>query len=78
MQYLIDLYNQFLAHFPMWLHPFISIALAVLLVVAVIQTLKRNFIFLIILVVMLPASIPILKSVVDTLINLIKFLLGQG
>lgn len=75
MQIFEQLYGQFLGYFPLWMHPFISIALAVLFVYSVFQALKRNFIFIIILVILLPASIPILKRVVDTIIAVIKYLL---
>ncbi len=77
MDYLQGIYQQFLSYFPGFLHPIISIVIAILLVYSIFQTLKRNFIFLIVLVVLLPASIPILKSVVDILISFIKFLLGM-
>lgn len=75
MQIFEELYGQFLGYFPLWMHPLISIALAVLFVYSVFQALKRNFIFIIILVILLPASIPILKRVVDTIIAVIKYLL---
>jgi hypothetical protein len=78
MEYLTGLYQQFLEFFPNFLHPFISIAVVIFLVYSIVQALKRNFIFLIIIVVLLPASIPILKSVVDILINFIKYLLGMS
>ena len=76
MEFLTELYNQFLSFFPNFLHPFISIAVVIFLVYSIVQALKRNFIFLIVLVVLLPASIPILKNVVDILIGFIKYLLG--
>lgn len=78
MQYITDLYQQFLNFFPNWLHPFISIAVVIFLVYSIVQALKRNFIFLIVLVVLLPASIPILKNVVDVLVGFIKYLVGQS
>ncbi len=78
MQFLQDLYNQFLGFFPSFLHPIISIAVVVFLVYSIIQTVKRNFIWLILLIILLPASIPVLKTVVDVLIKFIKWLLGQG
>lgn len=77
MEYLQDLYNQFLGFFPSFLHPVISIIVVIFLVYSIVQALKRNFIWLILLVILLPASIPILKNIVDVLINLIKFLLGR-
>lgn len=60
------------------MHPIISIIVVIFLVYSIVQALKRNFIFLIVLVVLLPASIPILKNVVDILIGFIKWLLGMG
>lgn len=77
MQFLQDLYSQFLGYFPNFLHPVISIIVVIFLVYSIVQALKRNFIWLILLVILLPASIPILKNVVDALIGLIKFLLGK-
>lgn len=78
MQFLIDSYNQILGYFPNFLHPFISIALAVFLVYSIFQVLKKNFIYLIVLVVLLPASVPILKSLWEVLLGVIKFLLGKA
>lgn len=78
MEALGQIYQNFLNYFPEFWHPFISIGLAVFFVYSVFQVLKRNFIFLIVLVVLLPASIPILKSVVEVLIGVVQYLLGQG
>ncbi len=75
MDIFYQLYEQFLSYFPSFLHPVISIGLAVLFVYSVFQALKQNIIFIIILVVLLPASIPILKSVLDIIVNIVKFLL---
>lgn len=76
MDYLQNLYNQFLNYFPGFLHPIISLILVVLLVYSIFQALKRNFIFIIILIVLLPASVPILKSVWEGILALIRLLLG--
>lgn len=78
MEFLQNLYDQFLGFFPGFLHPFISIAVVVFFVYSVVQALKRNFIFLIVLVVLLPASIPILKHVVEVIIAVVKYLLGTS
>lgn len=72
----MNLYQQFLSIFPPSLHPFISIALAVFLIYSLIQVLRKDFIYLIILIVLLPASIPILKDVAETLLQFIKYLLN--
>ncbi len=78
MAYFQELYTQLLSYFPGFLHPVISIALAALIIYAIFQTARQNFIYIIVLVILLPASIPILKSVVDSVVSIIKFLLGQG
>lgn len=77
MQFLIDSYNQILGYFPNFLHPYISVALAIFLVYSIFQVLKRNFIYLIVLIILLPASVPILKGVWEALVSIIKFLLGK-
>lgn len=78
MEILQDLYQNFLNYFPPFWHPIISVGLAVFFVYSVFQVLKQNFIFLIVLVVLLPASIPILKEVIEVLVNIVKYLLGQS
>lgn len=76
MQQLQQLYLDFLNFFPGFLHPVISIVLAILLIYSAFQVVKRNFIFLILLIVLLPASLPILKEALDLVIKLVKFLFG--
>lgn len=73
-----DLYNQFLNLFPMQLHGLISVIVAVLFVVAIVKVLQRDFIFLILLVVLLPASLPVLKNIANVLVSVITFLIGKG
>ncbi len=71
-----QLYLEFLKNFPTSLQPVISIGLAVLLVYSIFKIIKKDFIFLIALVVLLPASVPILKNVWQGIIIFIKFLLN--
>jgi hypothetical protein len=71
-----NLYLQFLGNFPVSLRPIISIGLAVLIIYSIFKVLKKDFIFLIALVVLLPASVPILKNVWEGIIIAVKFLLN--
>lgn len=75
MDQIQQMYTQFLNLFPAVLHPFISIGVGLLLIYAIVQTLRRNFIYIIVLIVLLPASIPILTNIYESIIQLIKFLL---
>jgi len=70
------LYLQFLNNFPANLRPIISIGIAVLIVYSIFKVLKKDWIFLIALIILLPASQPILQSVWEGVVVFIKFLLN--
>lgn len=72
-----DIYNQFLNYFPENLRGFVSLALAVLLVVGIYKVLRKQLVYLILLAVLLPASVPILKNIWEQLLVLLKFLLSR-
>jgi len=77
MDQIINIYTQFLNKFPAGLHPVISVILALLIIYSIIRIIAKDFIFIILLVILLPASVPILKNIFDTLVALIKFLLAR-
>ena len=77
MDQIISIYNQFLNIFPKGLHGVVSLLLAGLLVIAIFKVLKRNFIYIILLIILLPASVPILQNIWQSLVELIKFLLTK-
>jgi hypothetical protein len=71
-----NLYLLFLGNFPETLRPIISLGLALLVVYSVFKVIKKDFIYIIALVILLPASVPILKSVWQGLVAFVKFLLN--
>ena len=71
-----NLYLQFLNNFPEHLRPVVSIVLAVLIVYSVFKVVKKDFVFLIVLIVLLPGSVEILKSVWQGIVMFVKFLLN--
>jgi hypothetical protein len=77
MDQLFSIYNQFLNYFPSNIHGVVSLGLAVLLVIGVYKVIRKDFIYIVLLVVLLPASIPILKNIWDSVSNIIKFLLTK-
>lgn len=76
MDQIQSLYLQFLVNFPESLRPFISIALAVLLIYSIFKAIKKDFVYIIVLVILLPSSLSILKSVWGYVVEFIKFLLN--
>lgn len=71
-----NLYLQFLSSFPSSLRPLISLGLALLVIYSVFKVIKKDFVYLIALIVLLPASVPILKSVWEGVLAFVKFLLN--
>lgn len=71
-----NLYLGFLKNFPSGIQPIISIALAVLIIYSIFKVLKKDWIFLIALIILLPASKPILISVWQGVVVFVKFLLN--
>lgn len=71
-----NLYLEFLNNFPVGLRPLISIGLAIFVVFAIFKIIKKDFIYIIVLIVLLPGSVPILKTSWEGAVALVKFLLN--
>ncbi len=69
-----ELYIQFLNNFPVNLQPIVSGVLAGVIIYTVFRIIKRDFIFIIALVILVPTSIPVLKSIWGGLVAVIKYL----
>jgi len=74
---IVSIYNQFLSFFPSSIHGAVSFVLAIIIVIAIFKVIKRHFIYLILLIILLPASVPILKSIWEGSVSLLKFLLTR-
>lgn len=77
LQPVYSIYEQFLSYFPENLHGLVSLALALLLVFGIYKVLRRQLIYLVLLIILLPASVPILKNIWEQVLALIKFLLSR-
>ncbi len=71
-----NIYIQFLQNFPVGIQPIVSILLVVIVVYAIFRIIKKDWIFIIILVILLPGSIPILKSIWSGIVAFTQFLLN--
>lgn len=72
-----SLYYQFLNYFPAQYHGVISLALAGLLILSIFKVVKRNFVFIVVLVLLLPQAVPILKTVWESTLQLLQFLIKR-
>ena len=73
--YFVNLYNQFLAIFPAPLQWVVTLLVVVGLVIAFINLIRFNWIFLIVLIILLPAIFPILQRFFADLYNFFLYLL---
>jgi len=71
------LYEVFLSNFPEGYHGIISIALVILLVYSLYQVIKKNFIFIILLVILIPQSVPIIKIAWSSLLEFLQYLIRR-
>jgi hypothetical protein len=69
-----DIYLQFLEKFPLAYQPYVSIAVGALLIYVIYRVIKRDFIFIVALIILVPTSIPVFKSVWSGLATLLKYL----
>ncbi len=72
-----SIYNQFLSYFPPKVHGLVSLGLAILLILGIYKVLRKQLIYLILLIILLPASVPILKNIWEQLLELLRFLLSK-
>ena len=77
MNQIMSIYNQFLSYFPPQLHGVVSLALAIVIAIGIIKVIKKDFVYIILLIVLLPASVPILKNIWESITNIINFLLAK-
>lgn len=76
MDQIQSLYLEFLKNFPTDVRPIVSLALAALLVYSIIKVIRKDFLFIIALIVLLPTSKPMLMNVWEGIVGFIKFLLN--
>lgn len=74
---IIQLYQSFLNLFPPGLHFWISLAIFLVLVFWVLDLVKRSLVWLILLVILVPASIPLLRQIVDGLLRFLRVVVGS-
>ena len=77
MNSITGVYYTFLNYFPVGLHSWIALILAILLIYTIIKIIQRDFIFIILLVVLLPASLPVLTNLWHVVWSTISFLLTK-
>lgn len=73
-----QIYVSFLSHVPGQYRGLVSILLALFIIYSIIQIIRQQFIWIIVLIVLLPTSVPILQGIASGVVRFIKFLFGGG
>lgn len=74
---IIQLYQSFLNLFPSGLHFWISLVIFLVLVFWVLDLVKRSLAWLILLVILVPASIPLLRQIGEGLLRFLRVVVGS-
>ena len=69
-----NLYLQFLAYFPVQFQPIVAIVTALLIIYTIIRIIRKDFIFIIALIILFPTSVPVLKSIWWGVVAFLQFL----
>lgn len=72
MSTLFSLYNQFLSLFPDPWHPIVSLAIVLVMLALIFRYWKVGVVGIILLVIFVPASIPVLQNIGKTIIDFIS------
>jgi len=78
MEGVYNFYNLFLELFPSSIQGVISFILVILIVIGIYKIIKKDFIWIIVLIVLLPGSVPILSKLWSSIIDLINYLLHRS
>lgn len=65
MNQIMVLWQDFISLFPMELQGLIALLIFVGIVLMLIDLIKRNFIWILLLIIFVPASVPIFRTIVD-------------
>lgn len=77
LESIYSIYAQFLSYFPQNVRGLVSLFLAILIVLGIYKVLRKQLVYLILLVILLPASVPILKNIWGQILEFLKFLLSR-
>lgn len=72
-----DIFTSFVSAFPHFLQPYVSVLVGIFLIFTVVQIIRRQFVWLIALAILLPSSVAILRSVVEALAGLLRYLFAM-
>lgn len=77
MEQIFRLYDRFLQLFPPESHSVVSVFTAVFLILSLYKLARKNALWLILLTVFVPVSVPILKKIWDGILEVLRYLMSK-
>lgn len=77
MDFLYRGYDTFISNFPAQYQGIISLGLLAVIIITVFQLVRRNLLWLVLLVVLVPATLPILSNIGTSLLDFLKYIVGH-
>ncbi len=78
MAFLFSAYDAFIKNFPIQYQGIISLVLLAVLVITLFQLIRKNLLWLALLVLFVPASIPILSKIGQGILLFLKYIVARG
>jgi hypothetical protein len=78
MAMLFQAYDVFISNFPAQYQSLISLGLLAVIVIAIFQLIRKSLLWLFLLVLFVPASIPILSKIGQGIIEFLKYIVGRA
>ncbi len=78
MNLLFNAYDAFIKNFPVHYQGLVSLALLAVIVVSLFQLIKKSLLWLFLLVIFVPASIPILSKIGQGLYLFLKYIVARA
>lgn len=78
MDLLFSAYDTFISNFPEQYQGIISLGLLAIIVIGLYNLIKKSLLWLFLLVLFVPASIPILSKIGQSVIDFLKYVVGRA
>lgn len=77
MDFLFKAYDSFIVNFPIQYQSLVSLGLLAILIITLFQLIRKSMLWLVLLVIFVPASIPILSNIGRTILEFLKYIVNK-
>lgn len=77
MDFLFQAYDVFISNFPAQYQTLVSLALLAVIVISLFQLIRKSLVWIVLLVIFVPASIPILSNIGQGILDFLRYIVGH-